>query len=359
MQKRIEKILQKTPGLKAKSIAKKLGLDRTQVNSFLHRNMEIFSKDENYCWRLKAIPELRIEFASNCWIDCELFEQALTSVSSPLDSEISTIVFVISKDCKFLLEAIARLMALANQLIYKNKIVVIDFTQCPDTLGYLNRMSFFDHLSNEVTVLPEHNKISVVKGNNDILVEFGAIDPVEPDESIPKKLKLSFVNHAGDKYSQTAFTVLTELFGNVRDHSDSPIPGFVALQCYKNGRVPHIQTVISDSGKGIIGTLKPILEKKYPKIFKEISKSETDFDGLLLKKVFTKGEISQSEEKGRGLGLKSSSDAASKFNATILVRQENCEAKLSYKNGKLSEFLFKPNLPRILGTHICFDFLLD
>ncbi|MGZ3814714.1 MAG: hypothetical protein ACXVA0_23480 [Mucilaginibacter sp.] len=359
MQEKIVKILEESPGLKAKDIAKKLSSDRKQVNSFLYSNMEQFSKDENHCWYLKSRPLIRIELAENSWIDCHLFEKALSAVYSPIDSDVSMIVIVIPEGCRILLEAAARLMALANQLIFKGKTVIIDFTQCESTLTFLNRIGFFDHLNIEVSVLPERPETSINKGGNDILVEFGTIDPKTPDESIPKQLKLSFVSHAGDKYSQAAFTVLTELFGNVRDHSESPIPGFVALQCYKNSRTPHIQTVISDSGKGIIGTLKPILNKKYPKIAEEISKSEAGFDELLLKKVFTKGEISQSEDEGRGLGLKSSSDAASKFNATILVRQETCEAKLSYKKGKLAEFIFKSNMPRIFGTHICFDFLLD
>lgn len=355
----IIKILQKTPGIKAKEIAKKLDLDKKSVNSCLYFHKKDFFHDEDFHWYLSSNKEIRIEFSKKKWIDCNLFEQALSDVGSPLDSEISTIVFVLPKDSKILLEAAARLMALANQLLSKGKTVVIDFTHSNDALSYLNRVGFFEHLRSDASVLPERPEIFEAKGRNDILVEFGAIDPIDPDESIPKQLKLSFVSHAGDKYSQAAFTVLTELFGNVRDHSESPIPGFVALQCYKNGIKPHIQTVISDSGKGIIGTLKPILNKKYPKLAEEISKSETNYDELLLKKVFTKGEISRSEDEGRGLGLKSSSDAASKFNATILVRQENCAVRLSYKDGKLAEFLFQSDMAKIYGTHICFDFLLD
>ncbi|MFZ2302286.1 MAG: ATP-binding protein [Gallionella sp.] len=226
-------------------------------------------------------------------------------------------------------------------------------------------LGFFDHLDKDVTVLPNRPQTSAAsayKGNSEKLVEFGAIDPVSPDESIPKQLKESFVSLAGSNiYSQPAFTVLSELFGNVRDHSKSPIPGFVALQFYKkHGRHPaHIQTVISDSGKGIIGTLLPVLAKKYPELLKEITKSDSPPEKLLLQKIFTQGEISQIDEEGRGLGLKRSIDAASEFGANIFVRQENCEAKFFYRNGKLKDFRFEENMPRILGTHICFDFLLD
>lgn len=363
LQIRIQNLLRESPGIKARIIARELQLDKATVNSILHAHPEHFQQDENFCWSLKH-AELRVVLAANCWVDCISFERTLATTGSPIDSHAQSIIFVIPEGCSLLLEAIARLMALTNQLVHYGKHVAIDFTLSTSTFTYLDRLGFFDHLIQDVTVLPsrpETSAASAYKGNSENLVEMGAIDPVAPDESIPKQLKESFVSHAGIKYSQPAFTVLSELFGNVRDHSESPIPGFVALQFYKkHGRRPaHIQTVISDSGKGIIGTLVPILAKKYPELLKEITESGSSSEKLLLQKVFTQGEISQSDEKGRGLGLKSSFDAASRFGATILVRQENCEAKFFYKNGKLDDFRFEEKLPRILGTHICFDFLLD
>ena len=360
MQKELEKILLKNPGIKAKEIAKKLQLDKTAVNSVLYANPNQFQIDKDYGWSVNS-SELRVEFPENCWLDCIGFEAALASSGSPLKSDAKSIVFVIPENCSLLLEAIARLMALANQLVYLNKQVTIAFENKTAT-SYLNRMGFFEHLNEKIGILPSRPKVSTAskyKGSNDKLVEFGAIDPINPDESIPKELKASFVSQAGTQYSQAAFTVLTELFGNVRDHSKSPIPGFVALQCYKKGRIPHIQTVISDSGKGILGTLKPILSERYPEIAQEIKNSEINADILLLEKVFTKGQISQSEEDGRGLGLKSSSDAAAKFNATVLVRQENCEVRFHFRVGKKPTLKYDINMPNILGTHICFDFLLD
>jgi hypothetical protein len=99
-------------------------------------------------------------------------------------------------------------------------------------------------------------------------------------------LKQSFVSLVGkNEYSQPAFTVISELFGNVRDHSKSEILGFAALQLYK-GKRPHIQTVVSDSGRGIIGTLRPILESKYPKLARKFPLSNPEADALLLKEVF-------------------------------------------------------------------------
>lgn len=360
MLQKIKKLLDVNPGLKAKEIAKSLGLDKHDINSFLHHNLEHFQKDTNFCWHLKN-QELTITFDQNAWIDCSQFEQALANSESPLESSYQSIVFVIPTGCNLLLESIARLMALSNQLVLDGKEVTIDFQQLK-TFTYVNRIGFFDHLNSAVRVLPERPETSGAQRynrNSNSVVELGILDPKNLDESLPARLKEVFVGHAGLKYEQTAFTVISELLGNVRDHSLSPIPGFVGLQFYKKFSPPHIQTVISDSGKGILGTLKPILEKKYPDLAREIDDSKLDSDIFLLKKVFTQGQISQSEDEARGLGLKSSGDAASKFNANISIRQERCEVKFFFRQGKRTRFEFKIGMPLLRGTHICFDFELD
>ena len=48
MQNKIEEILSITPGLRGRQIAKKLGLDKSDVNSYLSKQKEIFFKDENH-----------------------------------------------------------------------------------------------------------------------------------------------------------------------------------------------------------------------------------------------------------------------------------------------------------------------
>lgn len=359
MREKIEKILRESLGIKAKDIAKKINASRHEVNSFLYDHKDRYQVDENYLWSLKS-SELSIVFPP-IWTDCKAFEDALSKAGSPLDSEEASFRFIFPEGCGLLLETIARLMALSNQLDFYGKKVTLDFTDSLSTLTYLNRAGFFEHLSENVSVLPQRPITStaiVYKGNSENLVEFGAIDPRKQDVELPKQLKASFVSKSAPKYSQAAFTVISELYSNVHDHSESPILGFVALQSYK-GKIPHIQTVISDSGKGILGTLRPILAQKYPDIEKEISNSESPYEKLLLRKVFTKGRISQSEDDGRGLGLKRSSDEASQFDATVLVRQEQCEVKFVYKKGQLVSFEFQDGMPRIFGTHICFDFPLD
>jgi len=360
MHEKIRNVLLSSPGIRGKEIAKKISADKHEVNSFLSHNKDFFQQDSNHGWTVKS-TEIRVIFETG-WIDCSKFEAAFSKVESPIESKCNAIVFVISKGCYLLLEAIARLMAVCNQLAYLNKKVLLDFTLQPDTLSYIDRIGFFDHLNNIVQVLPQRPEISaahVYRDNNDNMVELGVIDPNNLDNSIPERFKTVFVNLAGEEYENTAFTIIAELYGNVRDHSNSPILGFIGLQCYKNGRYPHIQTVISDSGMGILGTLLPILDSKYPLLAKELSTSVIDSKVLLLKKAFMQGDISRVYTKGRGLGLKRSAEAASKFNASILVRQENCEVRFFYKNGELTNFEYQIDMSLIRGTHICFDFQLD
>ncbi|TFW72344.1 ATP-binding protein [Methylotenera oryzisoli] len=361
MLKKIQKILLENPKIKARVIAKKLSVDRSLVSVFLRENLNHFEQDEDYCWSVKT-SGLRIEFESDSWIDCKKFEKTLSAVESPLQSQANAIVFIIPKGCNLLLEVIARLIALANQLAHQGKKVTIDFSSHRSSFTYVNRIGFFDHLHEKVIVLPNRPKISsaeVYKENNDNLVELAPIDANNLDETIPERFKKVFVSHAGDEYEQTAFTIISESYGNVRDHSKSPLLGFIGLQLYQNVSPPHIQTVISDSGAGILNTLKLVLDEKYPEIAEQMRAVDISPDVYLLKKVFTEGHISQSYDEGRGLGLNSSAIAASKFNATIGVRQENCEVRFFYRNGRLTNITHQTDMPSILGTHICFDFKLD
>lgn len=361
MLEQIIKALVTTPGLMAKEIARKIGSTKKQINPFLYSHDEKFTQDDKYRWFLINPDMLEIEFNDD-WVDCDSFEKVFKQVGSPLDSSCHNITFKIPKGCKLLLEATARLLALCNQLDFNKKHVTINFAD-RKTLSYLNRVGFVDHLRKDIVVLPARPKISAAskfKGNNSAVVEFGEIDIKSPDKEIPRQLKESFAEHTRDEYASPVFTVLSELFGNVSEHSEASIPGFTALQLYKNSKTPHIQIVISDSGKGIIGTLRPILEEKYSDLAKRFDLSDPESEVLLVLEVFNKGRISQyGSDDGRGLGLKRSSDVAAKFNANISIRQETFELKLMYLGGKLFRHESELDMPVIKGTHICFDFLLD
>lgn len=358
MKEAIQKLLKSTPGLKGKDIAKKLGLNNKQVNPFLYSNSEYFVRDDNYCWFLAPSPEIRVEFEANKWMDCNSFENSLLVAEELHSDTTKEICFIIPDDCKILLDAAARFLALCNQLINAGKFVTVDFSNCQSTLYYFNRIGFIDHLDSKVIILPEKPRTSGAKkykGNSDAVVEFGELNPDEADKELINQLTDRFVQQSDSKFEAAAFTVFSELIGNVSEHSDTPIPGFAALQKY-DGRRKHIQTVISDSGVGIATTLKPSLQEHYPNIYKRYRSDYSDKN--LVIDVLTKGELSRFGA-GRGLGFKSSREQATKFDALLSVRQEDFSLCIEYTDGEIVTIREQNNLQTIHGTHLCFDFFVD
>lgn len=171
MLKTISKLLDGSPGLKGRQIAKELGLDKPEVNSFLHKNLDTFVKNSNHEWCFVRTQHVEIDFASG-WIDDKAFEGAISKLAFNRDANKVTFRFGI--DCKFLLIALARFLALANQLIANGKDVVIDTTACPNTYSFFSRNGFFDYLNQSVTCLPDRPVLSAAKtyrDNSDTLVE--------------------------------------------------------------------------------------------------------------------------------------------------------------------------------------------
>lgn len=355
MLKAITNYLRQHPGTKAKTIAAFLGIERTEVNRALHGDKKTFVQDEEHGW---SLAELRVELQGR-WLTGDDFEKALLAAGSPLDSTAQKVTFSLAKNCRILLEAMARLLALCNQLARLQRNVCLDFTNCMQTHGYLNRIGFFGHLHEAVTVLPRRPSFSSAKafdGNNVGVVELRSIDPKLQDPEIPRLLKKSFAACAGEQYSRRAFPILSELFANVYEHSKAEILGFAALQFYRYGN--HLQAVISDSGVGIVGTLLPILASRYPEVDAQIKQSPVDPRVALLEIVFSNGGISQVDADGRGLGLKRSVDVAQTFNAIVSVRQDTFEFCIHHGMDGI-RFTHKLGLARIEGTHICFDLSLD
>lgn len=357
MLKRIRAYIEKNPGAKAADIARFLKEDKSSINSVLYKNSDVFIQNEEYQWSMRP-TDLRVDLGDE-WLTSRKFERKLQGHASLWEAKHSRIVFVVDA-CKLMLETQARLLALCNQLSESKKSVVLDFKESSNgTLSFLDRNGFFELLSQDVQVLPERptgGRSQTYRGNNDGVIELRQIDPGEEDASVIELLHNSFINCAGASYDIAAFTILSELYSNVVEHSGTTSFGFAALQFYPTGK--KIQVAISDNGKGIVGTLGPILGAKYPDIAKRIGES-SDHPGIaLLKEIFIHGSISQKRKKGSGLGLKRSGDLAKKFRATITVRQSDFELKVYHSANEVS-FAHWLNLARIDGTHICFDFGLD
>jgi anti-sigma regulatory factor (Ser/Thr protein kinase) len=345
------------PGAKAKTIAIDLGFDRAKVNRLLHDHPEKFEQDSEFQWSLASSEVCHIEFGGDEWLTSYHFEKALKGVS-PLESDHSSVVLALKSNCRPMLDFNARLLALCNQLVNAGKTVTLDLEGSKKTSTYLDRIGFFGRLHDDIEVLPRCDRGNLAKtydGNNDGVMEFRPIDPANRDDDVPERLLNSFVKCSGPAYKQAAFTLLSELYGNVLEHSRTSTPGFACLQFYRGSK--SIQAVISDNGLGIVGTLLPVVRERHPKTFKKVAAAA--HPGVaLLKEVFSSGDLSQVNDDGRGLGLKASADAAGKFRADVSVRQSDFELRI-HRDHSGVRFSQQLGLAHLHGTHICFRFKLD
>lgn len=354
-------VLSKHPNLTGREIAKNIGIERREVNSFLNKNRSEFHQDENYKWRNNEQNTVII-FPSG-WLNAEKYELILKEYSNLFNVK-NTVEFVFEPETKFLLESIARFLALSNQLFNHGVRVVIDLGSCKASIGYLNRAGFFDLLLDGVKVLPEKPKSSTAtlfKGNTVSLVEFGSISPVSKNKPLILNLHSSFVSKTSNDYDLVALTIFSEFIGNISEHSESNLDGFAALQTYKpTHKQKHIQSVISDSGLGVVKTLRKTLEKNYPELYLKYPNEGEDSDIGLVFEVFSKGNITRhGKESGRGLGFKSSREQAAKFDADLSIRLETFNIQLMYRDGLLVDRTISKGLTLVQGTHICFDFFID
>ena len=103
---------------------------------------------------------LKIELSKG-WINGKRFEQCLDSSISSENKLIKKIEIIIPEDCAIMVDTAIRLLSYVNQLNDKNVQVYLNILAGEDrTFGYLNRIGFFDHLHENIEVLPDRPIIS-------------------------------------------------------------------------------------------------------------------------------------------------------------------------------------------------------
>ena len=302
------------------------------------------------------VEESMIEFPRE-WIDGSKFEQILRR--GPAPHECHEIGFRFPAGSKIMIDAAVRLLSLSNQLDRCTKRVSLRFDEVESgAMGYLNRMGFFDHLAKGIQVHPERPSYSgaqVYAGANAHLVEIARIHPQNRDDDLPTRLMTALVNgcsHRSDaqQLGQAAWTIFAELIDNIFSHSQTSLDGYAALQVYSRGN--KVTVAVSDSGLGIMETLRPALSSNFPALT-----SLSDIE--LLVEIFRQGVSRHGAD--RGCGLKGSAAKAMKYRADLDVRLPQIRVLLTPGAG-----VYRPNtaycydsLPLIWGTHICFKFRLD
>ena len=124
------------------------------------------------------------------------------------------------------------------------------------------------------------------------------------DNELPSRLA-DALETKNKKLGKASFTIFGELIDNVLRHSSTKLDAFAALQTYKNG----IMVIVSDSGKGLLGTLRPKLPKRY--------KDATDIEIVI--DAFEKGLTRHRKKSGHGCGLTTCARKAKQFNGKLPV----------------------------------------
>lgn len=351
-------LILKKPGLKANELARELGMARKELNQILHKKPDVFHKNESFEWSISESAVCKLSLKSQKkWITQNDFEVALKEQGSPLECNIDQVIIEIVGEQRLLLCAVARLLALSNQLAEAGKIVTLDFTNNESTVSYLNRACFFARLAPEITVLPQRPAVEdseVYKAKSISLVELLELGT---DENVPSRIRDSFISVFGHNEATKLFTIVAEMVGNVEEHSETPIPGFAGLQCYSPGNRQSVVVVVSDSGKGICATLRPALAEHFPKIATMFPSGATASDPKLILYAMKHRGLSRTG-KGRGAGLHTSREKAELLKAKVTIRQENFSVHLSYSNGALEKKNWNLDLPKLTGTHVVFEFSL-
>ncbi len=294
------------------------------------------------------------------WVDSSAMEKVLSAGPSAHATQYSKIEFRFPIDCKVMIDAAVRLLSLFNQLYYSSRNVSLIFEEdgYGSTMGYLNRMGFFDYLAQGIEVLPSRPDISgkdIHGGTNATLVEIARINRDERDQELPNALTKALMRSCGKRADAkeldgAAWTIFAELIDNIFSHSETPIDGYAALQLYSRGN--NLKVAVSDSGLGIMDTLRPSLKHEFPSLA-----NLSDID--LLVKIFRQGISRHGTD--RGCGLKGSAKKAMKFKAQLDIRLPT--SRLNFIPGhdgyQPDRAFCYDNLPLIWGTHICFTFTLD
>lgn len=292
------------------------------------------------------------------WVDASRLETALRHGGNPHESHVSEVVIRFPVSCKLMIDAAIRLLSLANQLDYATHLVHLEFVEGEEgTMGYLNRVGFFDHLARTINVIPErpaYSRADLHRGGNTGLVEIARINKDFRDRGLPTRLTEALMRSCGSRQDAAelegaAWTIFAELIDNVFAHSETPLDGYAALQVYKGG--DRLTVAVSDSGLGIMQTLRPSLQNEFPQF---VDLSDVD----LLVEVFRQGLSRHGAD--RGCGLKGSAAKAMKFKAELDVRLPTQRILLTPARG-----MYQANtahcydrLPLLWGTHIGFVFAL-
>jgi hypothetical protein len=301
---------------------------------------------------------MQVQLVGN-WLDASDVDAAVGRAGHSFVADAEGTVITIPVGCNLLIDGAIRLLAYANQFSGRGIAIQLVFQDgLAGTMGYLDRMGFFDQLAPGVEVWPDRPAVSgavVYQGWNDGLVEIGAINEEGDRYALLDKLVDALRTTCGgrpdfDSFEAAMATILSELVDNVYEHGGTGVTGYAALQRYPRSNT--VRVVVSDDGHGLMETIRPALEAR-DKRYRAVEDVE------LLVEMFRDG-LSRLDDAKRGNGLKGCAARAIQFKAKLEVRLKTQNVLLvpsgtSYVPNKA---YMSTNLAEMAGTHLSFIFSL-
>ncbi len=289
------------------------------------------------------------------WVNPRKFEAALQLCGDALGSSFTTVVLRIAAGSKMTIDVILRVLSFCNQVAAMTKRMLLVFEGGQSDMGYLDRMGFFENLQRAVDVSPPRplfSRAAAHRGGNATLVEIEKFSGTVPaEQSLIARLGAAAQRSCATRtdvaqISHSVSNIFSELIGNVAEHSRSPLDGYAALQRYERGN--EVRIAVSDSGIGIIDSLRPALIAK-----SEPAANLNDVD--LLIEMFRRG-ISRLDDQDRGNGLMCSAAQAIRFRADLDIRLPRQRTFLKPANDHYAQNMAysTAGLPLLWGTHLSF-----
>lgn len=295
------------------------------------------------------------------WVSGYIFETLLReelNISAFYGNDIS---FKIPESTYLPVDTIVRLLNLLNQLQHKKYNLTVLFEGESESMGYLNRIGFFDFLNPNVTIKPERPTESgrvAFKGNNSSVIELESVTTTKIDNSLPERISQTIFEHFKNesdeekkKLKQICQAIFSELITNIYEHSKTELDGFAVLQLYK-GDNPRAEVIVCDSGIGLMESLKPSLKSHNAKFANHSGKE-------LIAEIFEVGGVtSKPPTEGAGNGLETCFRQAKKMNSDVSIRLKTEQFRLMKvaEVSNLSDaFKYMDGLIPIEGTFISFS----
>lgn len=197
------------------------------------------------------------------WVDTIRLDEILLEGRNPHSVHYRSVMFVFADDCEIRIDAILRLLSLANQICCEGVRLTLVFEGKLDNLmNYLAGVSFFEFLDPAAEVLPFRptGQRTAIVGKNSEVVEVLRVGETVVEQNEVPDLVDRFLENIEEMSSKkllrsALFTILGELVSNIQRHSCLlNLDGYVALQRYIDDK-QHFCIAASDSSIGLIETL--------------------------------------------------------------------------------------------------------